>query len=475
MTGICDQVKDIQVNFRTHQGVEARANLLKLTRHSAVIEILDLELDLRTSEALDGVKMCSGQQLVYSGRAVVHEVVITGTAMVGNLALEEKGFDQAFFSGRLDLSLVEAQFRSFLDEWQKNCEVRAEFKVSVANIETFLVDLRHWLEQVEVGLNALPVVERESLQRSIIDSVSPSAVKALDALFETFESLYLQMTPEEQPTHRAYVQRRLLPIVLVAPFAGRSYRKPLGYAGDYEMVNMIFRDPQEGSSVFARLFNVWLLHQGSAKAHRSRVQILQEKLVTETARVVRSGRRARILNLGCGPAREIQGFLEQSQLSDHAEFVLMDFDEETLRHAREALESRRGDFGRRTKIDFVRESVQQLLKKALRAKEKAAGSSFDYIYCAGLFDYLPDWTCAQLVNLFYQSLNSGGSLLVTNVTPHSPNRGSLELILDWNLIYRSASQIARFRPSTAPADAGRIYNDETGFNVFLEVNRPDER
>ena len=104
--------------------------------------------------------------------------------------------------------------------------------------------------------------------------------------------------------HRSYIQRHLHPIVLCAPFAYRSYRKPLGYAGDYEMVNMMLRDPREGSSLFAKIFNVWLLHQGSAAAHRNRISFLKKRLVEETAAAARAGRKARILNLGCGPAWE---------------------------------------------------------------------------------------------------------------------------------------------------------------------------
>ncbi len=106
---------------------------------------------------------------------------------------------------------------------------------------------------------------------------------------------------DSRSVHRSYIQRHLHPIVLCAPFAYRTYHKPLGYAGDYEMVNMMLRDPQEGSSLFAKMFNVWLLQQGSAAAHRNRVNFLKERLVLVTAAAVRAGA-GRILSLGCGPA-----------------------------------------------------------------------------------------------------------------------------------------------------------------------------
>ena len=68
-------------------------------------------------------------------------------------------------------------------------------------------------------------------------------------------------------------------------------------------------------------------------------------------------------------------------------------------------------------------------------------------------------------------LGPGGLLVATNVTPTSPNRGSLELILDWHLIYRDAAQMAALRPEGAGADSFRVLGDVTGINVFLETTK----
>ena len=58
---------------------------------------------------------------------------------------------------------------------------------------------------------------------------------------------------------------------MASPFMHRIFAKPLGYAGDYEMVNMILRDPCEGSSLFAKLLNVFILSQVPAVADRKSV------------------------------------------------------------------------------------------------------------------------------------------------------------------------------------------------------------
>ena len=163
----------------------------------------------------------------------------------------------------------------------------------------------------------------------------------------------------------------------------------------------------------------------------------------ETLRVSRTGNQARIYNFACGPAVEVQRFLETSRLGEKAGFTLADFNGETIEHARKAINGIKKQWGCRTDIQFQKKTVHQLIKENLKmiVSGNEAGHKYDFIYCAGLFDYLTDNTCKQLMKLFHGWLAPGGLLLATNVTPLTPNRGSLDLILDWHLIYRGAEQI----------------------------------
>jgi extracellular factor (EF) 3-hydroxypalmitic acid methyl ester biosynthesis protein len=461
--------------FHTSQGQDVRATLLSFTAHAANFEIYSIEPIVRASEILDEFKIFINDRPVYSGRAVVRDLVNTGTVTVCSVMLDDFSFDSQYFGELGATTNLHARFEDFVAQWEKVCKVLPEFKVAIADIQTFLIDLRRWMEQIELGIRSSPRLDRGEQERSVIQELGPQVLSALDTLFERFEIISAGLPEELRPVHRSYIQRHLHPIVLCAPFAWRSYHKPLGYAGDYEMVNMMVRDPQEGSSLFAKIFNVWLLHQGSAAAHRNRIEFLKRRLVEETATAARHGRKARIMNLGCGPAWEIQEFLEESALSDHAQFTLFDFNEETLTHASQVLQKKRSQFHRATLMEFTRKSVQQLLKDTIRINGATKGDPYDFIYCAGLFDYLPDRTCKRLMSYFYQSLAPGGLVLATNVAPFSPNRGSLELILDWHLIYRDASHFALLRPDDAPEDGVVVQSDSTGVNVFLESRKPNAR
>jgi len=461
------------VTFRAAQGLDLRGSLLRFTRHEATFEVYIPNLVIRTSEVLEDFKVFVQDRLVYSGRAVVRDLVNAGSVLVVGVVIEDSYFDVEFFTNLSQTGQLCRQFDGFLQEWQTVWKVRSEFKVAVADIHTFLLDLRRWLDQVELGIRSSPQLDRGEQERAAIDELSPQVIPVLDDLFENFELIAASLSEDECPVHRSYIQRHLHPIVLCAPFAYRSYRKPLGYAGDYELVNMMLRDPQEGSSLFAKVFNVWLLQQGSAAAHRNRVDFLKERLIEETATAARAGRKARILNLGCGPAWEVQDFLAQTQLSDSAQFTLMDFNDETLQHAGQALREKQERHQRTTSISLVKKSVQQLLKDTVRTDGLGRGEKFDLVYCAGLFDYLPDHVCKRLMNVFYESLLPGGLALATNVSTSSPNRGSLQLILDWHLCYRDAARTATLRPQGLQQEAARVLIDATGVNVFLEARKPN--
>ena len=69
----------------------------------------------------------------------------------------------------------------------------------------------------------------------------------------------------------SFTERQLHPLLLCCPFMYRIFAKPLGYAGDYEMMNMIVRNDNEGGSLFAKLLQAYILNQAPAIAVRNRV------------------------------------------------------------------------------------------------------------------------------------------------------------------------------------------------------------
>jgi extracellular factor (EF) 3-hydroxypalmitic acid methyl ester biosynthesis protein len=276
--------------------------------------------------------------------------------------------------------------------------------------------------------------------------------------------------------HRIHLRRQLHPLLLTSPFAYRTYTKPLGYAGDYEVVDMMLRPPYEGETLFAKLINVWLVGQAPAEAHRNRVTYLVRKLVEETVRVSALGRRAQVFNLGCGPADEVRRFYIEEAVSDHVALTLLDFNEKTITQLQGKLQQIKHNHRPGAEFHLIKKSVQQVLKDSVRAVRMGGVPAYDFVYCAGLFDYLTDEVCKRLMDVFYDMLAPGGLLVATNVSDamnrSRPFRYSMEYILDWHLIYRNGVDFMRLAPSLAPPESVAAISDVTGVNVFIEVRKP---
>jgi len=466
------ELRESMVVGLSSQGLEVRATLLKLNRYQAVFEVYSSGLVLSTSEVLSDFKIIINDQTIYSGRVVVSSIVNTGTLLVCEGKLDESGFLVSSFAPGEAATWTQRGFDQFFYQWQKLYRVDTEFKVAVADMQTFLTDLRLWLEQLELEIRAAPSGDRLAMEREAVQMAGEAMVPAFDRMHERLELVSERIEPELRPVHQNFSQRQLHPLVMCSPFAYRTFQKPLGYAGDYEMVNMIARDPYEGGSLFAKVVNLWFLSQWPARAHRNRISYLTERLTEESLRGERRGRPIRIFNLGCGPGREIQAFLAQGRICEFADFSLLDFNSETVQHVTDALNNMKRLHGRSTRIQVQKKSVQQLLKEGGKPQVQGAGAQYDLVYCAGLFDYLPDRTCKQLMNMFYNWLAPGGLLVATNVDCCQPFRHMLEFVLDWHLIYRDTNRVMRLLPERAPADAFSIRRDSTSVNMFIEIRKP---
>ena len=466
------RVRDSMIVCRTSQGYEVRATPLRITRHVVAFEVYNPYSILQLSEVLKEFRIIVNDRLIYSGRATVSSLVNTGIMLVCEATLEESWLDVDLFALVNQPKKLQEDFTEFLREWERIHVILPQYKVLVADMQNYFIDLKRWLDQVELGIRSSPSGERRRFELEIIHELAPTILPTIDSLFEKFEDVASEVPVDLLPFHRTYAKRQLHPQLLCSPFAYRTYHKPLGYAGDYEMVNMILGDPLEGSSVFSKIVNSWFLSQGPAEAHRNRVNYLTRLFGEESRRLARSGRHAKIFNLGCGPAGEIQKFLIQDEICNETSFVLLDFNEETLQYTKKTLEALKSQFARRMKVEMIKKSVHQVLKEEPR--QSANVEKYNVVYCAGVFDYLSDRICKRLMNIFYDKVEPGGLVVVTNVDASNPSRNGMEYLLDWHLIHRSRNQLKALIPDRAPPGSATTKNDETGVNLYLEVRKPHE-
>ena len=456
--------------FKTRDGVEARGPILRLGRYAVAFEFCDPALGLRTSEVLDKFGILIDGRLVYSGRAVVGGWIDAGGRTICEVKLDDLGSEAESLRPPAEAGAGgEQAYARFFRQWQKHYRISSEFKVQVMDIQAFLVSTRQWLEQVEFsrGRRSDEQAEWEGLE-----AVAGRVISAFNAQHEKFEELAYAIPEEHYGAHQEFVRRQWQHLFLGSPFGRRTFYKPLGYAGDYEMMNMIHRHRPEGGTLYEKLIHFLLVSQWPAQSVRNRIAHLKNHLVQETARVARSGRRARVLNVGCGPAREVQEFVQETPLANSVDFVLLDFNEETLNYAGSQISRAKNPLAPQTTVETRRVSVHQLLRQNARPEPSAAGPGYDLIYCSGLFDYLSDPTCRSLVNLFYDSLRPGGAIIAANMNDSKPFRNFIEFVLDWQLIYRDSAKMLALAPERV-REAARVIAEPTSVNLFLHLGKPE--
>lgn len=458
-----------EVTFQAADGAELRALLGRLTPYTATFEAGQLATALRASEVLNNFKIIAGNRIIYFGRAVVTSVIQTGGALFCEAKLDNLGSDTAFYLPLTEsTSNLEEAYNAFFNDWQSNYQISAEFKVLIADVESYLTGVRHWLESLEFGLKQHN--NKQEQEQAILKVVASRIIGAFNRQHERFEEIIYALSPESRMVYQDFTRKRWQKLFLGSPFGYRTYYKPNGYAGDYEMMNMIYRNQPEGNSLYEKLIHLLLVSQWPARSVRNRISHLRENILAETGRVASLGRHIRIMNIGCGAAKEAQDFARESHLSDRADFTLVDFNEETLAHAQTKLLEAKRQYSRHLAVRTQRVSVYELLKRA--RQNTGVSEKYDLIYCAGLFDYLPPDTCRALIGLWYDSLLPGGLVLIANMNDTKPFRNFIEFILDWQLIYRDSREFLSLAPDQC-REVTRVIAEPTSVNLFLHIRKPD--
>ncbi len=162
--------------------------------------------------------------------------------------------------------------------------------------------------------------------------------------------------------------------------------------------------------------------------------------------------------MACGHLREL-ALSAEFQAGKVGRFVGLDQDALSLTEVARSLPD--------AAVETVPGSIKLLFGSTL-AKE-----TFDFIYTAGLYDYLDESFAQRLTKRMFEMLRPGGRLLGANFRPGVEDVGYMEAFMDWKLIYLDTAAMERVAAKVpASALAGqRIFDDPTKTLVFLELDR----
>jgi SAM-dependent methyltransferase len=266
---------------------------------------------------------------------------------------------------------------------------------------------------------------------------------------------------------KKFTENVLTPAFMAGAVWNRSYRKPLGYPGDYGMMNYVYEWKPRGDTIYEQL--VHRIGLDVAECIATRMVMIQEAIAETVA--ARAGKApVRILSLGCGPAQEVANCLRAPTLPTPVEITLVDQDHEALGYAYEQVcgEVMRLDNG--SAVSCLQASFAQLMRASALF---AALPPQDLIYSVGLLDYLSMRRVQKLVRALFEKLAPGGQLIIGNMADVATgNQWPMEFICDWSLHYRSESELHDMAALISGA-AMELRPDPTGRVYMLYVTKPD--
>ncbi|HET9036631.1 MAG TPA: class I SAM-dependent methyltransferase [Myxococcaceae bacterium] len=304
-------------------------------------------------------------------------------------------------------------------------------------------------------------------QLKAIEGTGEVLSQYLDQAYFELNELDTALSEEDRKACLTYHRARVHPFFFQVPFVRRAFDRPLGYPGDYLLVEMIFDHRDDGVSAFARSLSRYTLNVGPACAHRARSPWIGDQL---SALATRLGRPPKVLSFACGPERCLRDYLA---LGHSAEITLADFDAFALEHAAKQL--RRAAETRKISVPVttVRISAFELIRDPATRKpldEITQSGRFDLIVVAGLLDYLSATVSKRLIAVLREYLAPDGAMLLTNLHARNPWRAFMLYVGDWDCLHRTREQLEELvddQPVRFKTVVTRT--DETETNLFLRA------
>ncbi len=273
-----------------------------------------------------------------------------------------------------------------------------------------------------------------------------------------------QRSKHERVAIKAYTERVLTRLLLDGEGWRRTYGKPMGYPGDFRIMNYIYDGVPVGDTVKSKFLH--LLSLVGAEPVRTRMRRLAEIIVDQTSKSPVNAPLS-VLSIGAGPAREAEELLRLSDPERCWRFILLDQEEAALEYATEHLNAL--NVSGRVSVRAFNASFKDMLDPtpmALQAEE------CDVIYSSGLVDYLNPLVARRFVKRLYELLKPGGAIIIGNV--NDKNTGMIwpsEYVVDWSLFFRSREEMLDMASGTPGAEVS-VEIDVLDAIYFLIVRKP---
>jgi len=346
--------------------------------------------------------------------------------------------------------------------------VKPEFAAWVSALVYDLAVFRRFFDDQDRLLEPEPLLVAEAAREALRRREGRRLVSFLVEKDRELVALVSGYTKEEHGRHGFYLRRMAWHHILASEIHRRTNLKPRGYAGDAEMMRLIYEDGWEGGSLFGQILHKHAVEMPGAEAVRSRRVLVPRAIREAAARAAAGGEgRIRVLSLASGPAWELQDlFLDAADCARY-EVTLLDQDPQALEAARAAVARLEAGRGAPIAARYFTDSVRTMLRDRHFAERLGA---FHAVYSMGLFDYLTPPVARAVLARAYELVRPGGTLLVGNYHVGHGSRTYMDYWLDWPLYYRTEADFLALAEGL-PAAAASIDFDDSGCQMFLRIEK----
>jgi extracellular factor (EF) 3-hydroxypalmitic acid methyl ester biosynthesis protein len=250
----------------------------------------------------------------------------------------------------------------------------------------------------------------------------------------------------------------------------RAYRKPRGYAGDYELLSRIYRN-ELSADPLGRLIDRYFQEQHAPRAVRHRMAMMADWIVEEaTARhhsPLTTHHSLHVATLGSAFGLEVRDALLRLDPSTRQSIhvTLLDVDPA-------AAEAANRELSPLLPPERLTATSTNLFRLPERPRTAQPLHGADLLFCPGLFDYLDDPAAAAMVRCLYQQLAPGGRLTVFQFAPSDPTRAYMQWFANWYLIYRDQRQLYQIVAAAGLTGAIATYGAEPlGVDLYVTVTK----
>ncbi len=347
---------------------------------------------------------------------------------------------------------------------EQSNKIPMAFKAAALELKEWFSNLQNQIIEIEKKAPVDDAKANEEFRLTVAETISDYLGEFLPKVYTQLPNTMSNLTKEETELCTLFIRQQLAPFVYGAPFASRAYFKPRGYAGDYEMMNHLYRNELVGKTLFDQCMHKYFIDEPAGQAVKNRGHYLFSK-IKQLVEATPATKKLKILSIASGPAMELQLFIKNCPefYGRSIEITCIDQDEESLKHAQKQLISLEHQRKTGYKFFFSNAAIKNIIVHGLPDQD------YDLIYSAGLFDYFTDPVAQMAAKQIFTGLKPDGQLIIGNFSKDNPCVPFMEYVLDWILIYRSKNDLSKLFNEVG--SSVNVEQEPLGVNLFAVIKK----